>query len=106
MLSRRKRGFDHPSGGPRSGAAEARRLRARLELVLAAVLGVATATTLIWPTWIESLTGLEPDGGSGAAEWGLVAVLAVCTVVVALLGRRDLRLARLQLTADPGTPAA
>lgn len=69
-------------------------LRARVEIVLAALFSVAAAATLIWPTWLESLTGLEPDNGSGEAEWWLVAVLGVAAVVAGLLARRDLRALR------------
>ncbi len=71
-------------------------LRARTEIVLSALLGVATIATAVWPTWIEDVLGFDPDGGSGNAEWLVVAVLAVITVVAAVLARRDLRLARLR----------
>jgi len=66
-------------------------LRARIEIALAALLAVATIATAIWPTWIEGLFGLEPDGGSGETEWWIVAVLAVATIATAALARRDLR---------------
>jgi hypothetical protein len=69
-------------------------LRARIEIVLAAVLGVATILTVVWPEWIEGLFGFDPDGGNGTAEWGIVVVLAVATIVVAALARRDLRIVR------------
>jgi uncharacterized membrane protein YedE/YeeE len=69
-------------------------LRARIEIVLAAVLGVATILTAVWPDWIEELFGFDPDGGNGTAEWGIVVVLAVATIAVAALARRDLRVVR------------
>jgi hypothetical protein len=65
--------------------------RTRVEAVLAAVLAVAALATLVWPTWIENLTGFEPDGGTGETEWWLVAVLAVAAVCSAALSFRDLR---------------
>ena len=68
--------------------------RARIEIVLSALLGTATIVTALWPTWIERLFGFDPDGGSGAAEWWIVAVLAVITVAAAALARRDLRVIR------------
>jgi uncharacterized membrane protein YedE/YeeE len=77
-------------------------LRARIEIVLAAVLGVATILTAVWPEWIEGLFGFNPDGGNGTTEWGIVAVLAVATIAVAALARRDLRLIR--RPAPIGTP--
>ncbi len=68
--------------------------RARIEIVLAALLGAATILTAVWPDWIEGLTGFDPDGGNGSIEWLIVAVLAVATIVVAALARRDLRVVR------------
>lgn len=70
-------------------------MRARLELVLAILCGVAAIATAIWPTWIETLTRLEPDGGSGGTEWWLVAVLGLAALTAALLARRDLRAVRM-----------
>jgi hypothetical protein len=69
-------------------------LRARLEVVLAVLFALGAGATMIWPTWIESLTGLEPDRGTGEAEWWLVALLGLAAVATALLARRDLRALR------------
>jgi len=66
-------------------------IRARIELVLAVLFGIATVATIIWPTWIESLTTLEPDKGSGEAEWWLIIVLGSVAVAASLLARRDFR---------------
>jgi 4-amino-4-deoxy-L-arabinose transferase-like glycosyltransferase len=68
--------------------------RARIEIVLSALLGTATIVTAVWPTWIEGLFGFEPDGGNGNTEWWIVAVLAVATIAATALARRDLRVAR------------
>jgi hypothetical protein len=75
-------------------------LRARIEIVLAAILGVATIGTAVWPRWIEDLLGFDPDGGNGTTEWAIVAVLAVTTIVAAGLGRRDLRAVRRRAAVD------
>jgi hypothetical protein len=56
--------------------------------ILATALAVVTA---INAEWIEWLTGLDPDGGSGALEWGIVVVLSLGAVVAGALARRDLR---------------
>jgi hypothetical protein len=69
-------------------------LRVRLEIILSALLGALTILTAIWPDWIESLTGWDPDGGDGKAEWLMVLVFAVITVAAAALARRDLRVVR------------
>ena len=66
-------------------------IRARIELGLAAVFAVLTAVTLVWPTWIEGLTGLEPDRGSGETEWWIVVVFGLATIGLGLLGSRDYR---------------
>lgn len=69
-------------------------LRVRIEVVLSALLGTATIVTVVWPEWIEGVFGFDPDGGNGAAEWWIVAVLAVITVAAAALAGRDLRVVR------------
>jgi hypothetical protein len=77
-------------------------LRARIEIVLAAILGIATILTAVWPDWIEGMFGFDPDGGNGTTEWWIVVVLAATTVAVAALARRDLRMVRRQTSV--GTP--
>jgi hypothetical protein len=71
-------------------------LRARFwaELILAAVTGVLAVVTIFWSDWIEALTGLDPDSGSGSAEWLVVAVLAVVTLALAAGARHEWRRAR------------
>lgn len=61
------------------------------ETILAIVAGVLAIVTAINAEWIEWLTGLDPDGGSGTLEWALVGVLALAAVVAGVLARRDLR---------------
>ena len=77
-------------------------LRARIEIVLSVLLGTATIVTALWPTWIESLFGFDPDGGNGKTEWWIVAALTVTTIVAAALARRDLRVVRRRTSI--GTP--
>ena len=66
-------------------------LRARIEIALAALLAVATIATAIWPTWIEGLFGLEPDGEHGDDPPLRLPGAAVATIATAALARRDLR---------------
>lgn len=68
-------------------------LRSRIEMTLAAISLVLTVASLIWPTWIESLSGLEPDGGTGETERWLAFVFAAAAVALFLLSRRDRRIA-------------
>ena len=77
-------------------------LRVRIEMVLAAILGMATIGTAVWPRWIEDLLRFDPDGGNGNAEWWIVAVLAVTTIAAVALTRHDLRVTRRRTSI--GTP--
>jgi hypothetical protein len=69
-------------------------LRARAEIALSAILAIATIVTAVWPSWIETVFGFDPDGGNGQAEWLIVAALAAVTLAAAMLARRDLRAVR------------
>ncbi|MGI8949511.1 MAG: hypothetical protein ACR2FV_16360 [Ornithinimicrobium sp.] len=65
------------------------RARWWIEVALAALSAGLFVLTLTVPTWIESL-GLEPDGGSGTAEWWLVALLLASTLTFSALARLEL----------------
>jgi hypothetical protein len=77
-------------------------LRARVQTVLSVLFAIGTAATLVWPTWLETLTGLEPDQGTGEAEWWLVLLLGAAALVTAALARRDYRAARSRPGATSG----
>jgi hypothetical protein len=68
-----------------------RRLKVRLSVEV--LLGLASLTlgilTAINREWIEELTGLEPDAGSGALELGIVFALALGAIVFGALAVRD-----------------
>jgi hypothetical protein len=66
---------------------------ARLEFVLAGVFTVLAVLTVFVPTWIEEVFKIEPDMGSGALEWMVVAAFGVLAVVAALRGRHHYRAA-------------
>lgn len=51
-------------------------VRWRVEAVLGVVFAVAALVTAAVPHWIEA-AGIEPDGGSGSAEWAMVVVLGL-----------------------------
>jgi hypothetical protein len=74
-----------------SGAARRPAIRVRVETFLAVMFGAFAVVTTLWPTWIESITGLDPDAGSGTAEWAIVAVFAVAAVSAAAIARHDFR---------------
>jgi hypothetical protein len=63
--------------------------RVRIEAAMAVVFAIWAGITLIWPDWIETTIGVDPDSGSGTAEWAVIIVLAAIAVVAAALARRD-----------------
>ena len=69
-------------------------IKARIEVVLAGAFAALAVLTALWPQWIEELTGLEPDAGSGLVEWAIVVVLAVLAATATVLARSNLRHAR------------
>jgi ABC-type thiamin/hydroxymethylpyrimidine transport system permease subunit len=67
------------------------RRRLRIEVVLAVISAALCVLTLVFPEWIEALTGLEPDAGSGELEWVISGIFLAAAVVSALLANRDRR---------------
>jgi hypothetical protein len=67
------------------------RMRFWFEPVLALVSLAALVLTLISRSWIETLTGLDPDSGSGATEWGIVAALMAVTISAVVMARVELK---------------
>jgi hypothetical protein len=69
----------------------------RIEVVLTIISASLSILTVLFPEWIEELTGLEPDAGSGALEWAIAGIFLAAAVVSALLARRSYR----RLAAHP-----
>lgn len=65
----------------------------KIEAFFAGLFAVGALVTAVVPQWIEAF-GLEPDGGSGSAEWGIVVVLGVIAVAMGLVARRHFVAAR------------
>jgi hypothetical protein len=65
------------------------RKRFLVETALAVVSAALLLLTLLWKEWIEILFGVDPDGGSGALEWAIVAAMFAITVAFGALARRD-----------------
>ena len=63
------------------------------EAAIAALGTVLFLLTLVTREWFELLTGLDPDGGSGALEFALAGGLLVIAATSATLARRDFRAA-------------
>jgi hypothetical protein len=62
-----------------------------IELGLAVSSGCLLVLTLVTREWIELVFGVDPDGGSGALEWLIVACLAGLTLLFSVLARREHR---------------
>jgi hypothetical protein len=73
---------------------EALMSRVRIESALAAAFAVLAVLTAVAPQWIEAVTGLDPDGGSGAVEWLVVACFGLAAAVCGALARRSLLVRR------------
>lgn len=58
---------------------------------LAVVSAGLLVVTVVWPEWVELLTGLDPDAGSGALEWAVTAAFAVLAVVTGFASLRARR---------------
>jgi hypothetical protein len=67
------------------------RTRFWFESALALVSLAALLMTLISKSWIETLTGLDPDGGSGAAEWAVAVALTAVTISAVGMARVELK---------------
>jgi hypothetical protein len=67
-----------------------------VETVLALVNVVLLVMTLVWNDWIEIVFKVDPDAGSGALEWGIVAVTLLLTLVFLVLARNEWRRSQAQ----------
>ena len=59
------------------------------EASLGAVSAVLAIVTALWPSWIETITGLDPDHGSGSAEVLIVFACGIGALLLAILARGE-----------------
>ena len=61
------------------------------ESCLAVVSALLAVVTTVWPTWMESLFQVNPDRGTGAAEWWLVLLLLAGALGLSAMARWQVR---------------
>jgi DMSO/TMAO reductase YedYZ heme-binding membrane subunit len=71
------------------------RRRFWLESVLGSITGVVAIITLFWHDWIETIFGVDPDKGNGSAEWLVILILLVVTLMLAIGARLEWRRTRI-----------
>jgi len=64
-------------------------VRMIVEFVLAGIFLVLAIVTAVNPQWIETVFSVDPDRGSGALEWIIVAVFGILALIAAGLGTRS-----------------
>jgi len=69
-------------------------LRFWIQAIIAGTAGILFLVTLVWRDWLE-MFGIEPDGGSGAAEWLVVGGLLAISIVFGGTALREWRRAAL-----------
>lgn len=85
-----------------------RRLSRRfwVEVVAAAVSGALLAVTVLIPSWIELVFGVDPDHGSGALEWTVVLLALLAWALLSFLAGREWRRCRVVGAVPASTPGA
>lgn len=86
----------HPDRADLGGTVpDALRSRFWIECISASITGALSVVTLFWHDWIEGVFGVDPDKGNGSAEWLVVAILVVVTLILVFGARLEWRRARL-----------
>ncbi len=67
------------------------RRRLWIESSAAALFLLATILAVVNPAWLEAVLPVEPDGGSGSTEWGLVLVTGMFALGLSLAAAREWR---------------
>lgn len=84
-------GVENASVEREESMSERVRMRFWFESGLAALSAVLALVTVIHRTWVESIFGIDPDQGSGAAEWLIVLVALAIAVALGLAARQEWR---------------
>ena len=74
------------------------RYRFWLESIVGSIAGIMAVVTFFWHDWIETVFGVDPDKGSGSAEWLVVVILLLVTVMLAVVAGLEWRRAQMTET--------
>lgn len=76
------------------------RFRFWLEAAMFPVTGSLLTAAVVWPHWIEGVSGISPDSGDGSMEWLIVSVLLVVAVMSFLTARYEWRVRQRALQSE------
>jgi hypothetical protein len=62
-----------------------------IEALLALGNAALLVMTVVWKDWIEVVFNVDPDAGSGAVEWAVVALTLLLTLAFLTLARGEWR---------------
>lgn len=72
-------------------SAQQLRSQARLQLIFSVIFLILTIAAVVFPVWIEEVSGLSPDGGSGEAEMLLAIPFGLVSIVLGIMTFRSRR---------------
>lgn len=71
-----------------------------IEALLALGNAILLVMTVLWKDWIEIVFDVDPDAGSGALEWAIVAITLLLTIAFLALARSEWRRSTLRRGAQ------
>jgi O-antigen/teichoic acid export membrane protein len=78
-------------GGTVTKTAQQLKAQARLQFVLTIIFLILTIAAVVFPVWIEEVSGLSPDGGNGEAEMLLAIPFGMASIVLGIMTFRSRR---------------
>jgi hypothetical protein len=89
-------------GGTVTKSAQRLRAQARLQLIFTVIFSILTIAAVVFPVWIEEVSGLSPDGESGEAEMLLAIPFGLASIVLGVMTFRSRRRAAATASQQSG----